>query len=71
MDPGGSSAPTARECTHRWDVVTHGRQHGHISDVGGRDGRGQRQPVPVAAQMELAPGLATIDGICAHLVPPL
>ena len=31
--------------------------------------RGQRQPTTLADQVQLAPGLATIDRICAHVVP--
>jgi hypothetical protein len=39
-------------------------------DVGGGYRRGQGQPAAVADQVELAPRLATIDRICAHVVPP-
>jgi hypothetical protein len=48
VDLGGSTAPTTRGCTHRWDVIDHGRQHGHVRDVGGGDDRGQRQAAAVA-----------------------
>jgi hypothetical protein len=70
VDLVGSHPPPPRRRAHRWDVVDHGRQHGHISDVGRGDHRGQRQPADLTDQVELAPRLATIDGICAHLVPP-
>jgi hypothetical protein len=41
----------------------------NIRDVGGGNRRRQRQPATVADQVELAPRLATIDRICAHVVP--
>ena len=44
--------------TMAWNMV--------VVDVGG----GQRQPVAVADEAELGSRLATIDGICAHVVPP-
>jgi hypothetical protein len=69
VEASGSSALPPRRRAHRWNVVHHGRQHGHVSDVGGGDHRGQWQPTAVADQVELAPRLATIHGICAHLVP--
>src|SRR5215216_3957838 len=43
---------------------------GGVGHVGGGHHRGQRQPTTVADQVEPAPRLATIDWICAHLVPP-
>jgi hypothetical protein len=69
MDFGGSSAPPPRWRAHRRDGVDNGLQHGHVNDVGGGHRGGQRQPVAVADQVELAPRLATIDRICANLVP--
>jgi hypothetical protein len=69
VDLARPGAPTARRRTDRRDVVEDRLEHDGVVDVGGGDGRGQRQPTTVADQVELAPGLATIDGICAHLVP--
>jgi hypothetical protein len=40
-----------------------------VGNVGGGDRRGKRQPTAVADQVQLAPRLAAIDGICAHMVP--
>jgi hypothetical protein len=69
MNLGRSGAPPPRRCAHRRDVVDHGRQHGHVRDVGGGNRGSQWQPVAVADQVEFAPRLATIDRICAHVVP--
>jgi hypothetical protein len=68
--PCPAGCADARRRTDRRDVIEDRLEHGGVVDVGGGDGRGQRQPTTVADQVELAPGLATIDGICAHLVPP-
>jgi hypothetical protein len=38
-------------------------------DVGRGHHRGQRQPVPPQGEVDLGPWLATIDGICANMVP--
>jgi hypothetical protein len=38
--------------------------------VGGGDRHGQRQPTPLADQVQLGPGLAAIDRTCANMVPP-
>jgi hypothetical protein len=53
---GGTSSRTA------WNMV--------VSATWRRSPHGQRQPTTVADQLQLAPRLATIDGMCAHLVPP-
>jgi hypothetical protein len=34
------------------------------------DNHGQRQPTPLADQVQLGPGLAAIDRTCANVVPP-
>ena len=69
MDPGGSGTPPSSRGTDRRDVLHDRLERGGVGDVGGGHHRGQRQPATVAGQVELGPGLATIDGICAHLVP--
>jgi hypothetical protein len=69
-EPWPSGAPTARRRTDRRNVIQDRLEHDGVGHVGGGHDRGQRQPTTVADQVELAPGLATIDGICAHLVPP-
>jgi hypothetical protein len=70
MDLGGSDAPPPRRPADWRDVIQDGLKHRGVVDVGGGDRGGQRQPAAVADQVELAPRLATIDGICAHMVPP-
>jgi hypothetical protein len=73
VEAGGSSAPPPRGCAHRWNVVDHGRQHGHVSDVGGGDRGGQRQPTAVAGQQarwSLVPGLPRSTGFAPTWSPP-
>ena len=70
VDLGGPAAPPPSWRTDRRDVLHDHLEHGGVVDVGGGHHRGQRQPAIVADQVELASRLATIDGICAHLVPP-
>jgi uncharacterized membrane protein len=43
--------------------------HGHVRNVGGGHRRGQRQPAPLTDELERGPRLATIDRICAYVVP--
>jgi hypothetical protein len=69
MDPGWSDPPPPRWRADRRNVTNDRRQHGRVSQVGGGDHCRQRQPTTVANEMELAPRLATIDGICAHMIP--
>jgi hypothetical protein len=69
MNLPGSAASPPRRRQHRWDVAQHGLEYGGVGHVGGGDGRGQRQPAAVADQVDLRPGLATIDRICAHMIP--
>jgi hypothetical protein len=63
-------APPTRRRADRRDIVDDRLQHGHVRDVGGGDHRGQRLPGRVAGKVDLGPGLATIDGICANVIPP-
>jgi hypothetical protein len=69
VDLGRSSAPPPNSRADRRNVLHDRLEHGGVARVGGGDGRGQRQPAAVADQVKLAPGLATIDRICAHMVP--
>jgi hypothetical protein len=69
VDLGRSSAPPPRRRTDRRHIVQDGCEHGGVSGVGRGDRRGQWQPVAVADQVQLASRLATIDGICGHVVP--
>jgi hypothetical protein len=71
MDLGRSAAPATRRAPHRRDIVEQRLEHRGVVDVGGGDHGGQRQPTTVADQVQLGSRLATIDGICAHVVPPL
>jgi hypothetical protein len=70
VDRAGSSAPLPRRRADRRNVLHDRLEHGGVIDVGGSDHGGQRQPTAVADQMELGSRLATIDRICAHVVPP-
>jgi hypothetical protein len=70
VELAGPAAPPPRRRQHRRDIVQEGLEHGGVAHVGSGDHRGQRQPATVAEQMELGPRLATIDRICAHMVPP-
>jgi len=69
VDLDGSGAPPPSLRTDRRNVLHDRLEHGGVVDVGGGHHRGQRQPATVADQMELASRLATIDRICAHMVP--
>jgi hypothetical protein len=69
VDRPWPGASPARRCADGWKVVDHRLQHGHIGDACGGDRRGKGQPLSVADQVQLGPGLAAIDGICAHVVP--
>jgi hypothetical protein len=62
-------AALTRGRADRRDIVDDRRKHGGVGDVGGGHHRGKRQPAPVADQVQLAPRLATIDWICANVVP--
>src|SRR5512132_1420893 len=66
----GPGAPPPRRGPHRRHVLQDRLEHGGVVDVGGGDRGGQREPSCVADQVELAPRPATIDWICAHVVPP-
>jgi hypothetical protein len=67
--PRRSSAPLPRWRADRRDVIHDRLEHGGVVDVGGSDHGGQRKPTAVADQVDLASRLATIDRICAHMVP--
>jgi hypothetical protein len=69
VDGARSSAPPPGRRQHRRHIVEHGLEHRGVVHVGGGDHRGQRQPTTVTDQVELGPRLATIDRICAHVVP--
>ena len=64
----GASPPGRR--TDRRNVIQDRLERAGVVDVGGGHRGGQRQPATVADQVELASRLATIDWICAHVVPP-
>jgi hypothetical protein len=70
MELGGPSAPPPRRGPHRRHVIHDRLEHRGVVDIGGGHRCGQRQPTAVADQVELASRLATIDWICAHVVPP-
>jgi len=70
MDRTGAGAPPPRRCPDRWDVLHDGLEHGGVVNVGRGHHGGQGQPAAVTDQLQLGSRLATIDGICAHLVPP-
>jgi len=71
MDLGWPAPPTPGGHADRREVVQHGLEHGRVVCIGrAQDGR-QRQPAALAGQMQLGPGLAPIDRICAGQVPPL
>ena len=65
----GSGPPPAGWGQHRRDIVQDRGEHGHVGDVGRRHDRGQRQPAPLAGEVDLGPRLAAIDRICANVVP--
>ena len=71
VDRAWPGAPMARRRTDRWNVIQDRLERGGVVDVGGGHRGGQGQPAAVADELELGPGLAPIDGICAYLVPPL
>ena len=66
----GPGTPLACGSPDRRDVVHDGLEHGGVVDVGRGHHRRQGQPAAVADQLQLGPRLATIDWICAHVVPP-
>jgi hypothetical protein len=70
VDLARSLAPLSRRRPDRRNVIQDGCEHDGVAGVGGGHRRRQRQPTAVADQVELGPRLATIDGICAHVVPP-
>ena len=70
VDLAGSGTAPSRRGADRWHVVHDRLEHGGVVDVGGRHHRGKRHPTAVADQVELGSRLATIDWICAHVVPP-
>src|SRR5215218_6191187 len=63
----GASPPSRR--TDRRNVIQDRLERVGVVDVGGGHRGRQRQPATVADQLEPASRLATIDWICAHLVP--
>jgi hypothetical protein len=69
MNGARAGAPPPSRRPDRRHVIQDRREHEGIGNVGGGDGHGQRQPATLADQVELGPGLAPIDRICAHLVP--
>jgi hypothetical protein len=74
VDLAGPAAPPSRpraRRAHRGHVVRQCLEQQGVVDVGSRHRRGQRQAVPLADQVNLGSGLATIDGICADVVPPV
>jgi hypothetical protein len=70
VDLARSSAPLPRWRANRQDIVKDRFEHRGVIDVGGSDHDGKWLPATVAHHVELASRLATIDGICAHVVPP-
>jgi hypothetical protein len=70
MHLGRSGPPPPRRRPDRRDVGHDRLEHGRVVDVGGGHHHGQREPAGIADQVELASRLATVDWICAHVVPP-
>jgi len=70
IDLARPAPPPSRRRAHRGHVIQQRREQQDVRHVGGGDHGGQRQPAAVADQVELGPWLATIDGICANVVPP-
>jgi hypothetical protein len=71
VDRPGPAAPPTRRHAHRWNIVHQPLEDHAVVDVGGRHRDGKRQALAVGDKMELGAWLAPVDGICAHLVPPL
>src|SRR5215207_10192689 len=70
MNGGGAGASPPSRRPDRRNVGHDGLEHGGAVEVGRGHHDAQRHPAIVADQVELASRLATIDGICAHVVPP-
>src|SRR4029453_4452253 len=80
VDLVGSPTPPTGWGRHGRDIIQERLEHDGVARVGGGDHRRQRQAARVAAKVELAPRLATIDWIAppwspafgahAHGVPP-
>jgi hypothetical protein len=71
VDRAGPGAAPSRGRADRRQVVHNRLEHGGVVDVGGGHHRGKRQPGTVADQVELGPGLAPVDRVCAHKSPAL
>jgi hypothetical protein len=70
VDCAGPAAPPTAGVAHRRHVVHQRLEHGAVVDDGRRHRDRQRQATAVADQVEFGAGLATIDGICANMIPP-
>jgi hypothetical protein len=70
VELAGPGAPPACRRSDRRHVVHDGLEHDGVVDVGRGHHCSQGQSTAVADQLQLGPRLATIDGICAHMVPP-
>jgi hypothetical protein len=63
VDRAGSGPPPPSRRTDRRDVGHDRLEHGGVVEIGRGHHRGQQQPAAIAAQVELASRLATIDWI--------
>jgi hypothetical protein len=70
VDRTRAGPPPPSRRPDRRDVVHDRLEHDGVVDVGRGHHNTQRHPAIVTDQMELASRLATIDGICAHVVRP-
>jgi hypothetical protein len=69
VDRSRPGATPTRRGADRRQIVYDRLEHGRVGDDSGSDRGGKRQPTAVADQVQLAPRLATIDRICANVVP--
>ena len=65
----GSGPPPAGQGQHRRDIVQDRGEHGHVGDVGRRHDRGQRQPAPLAGEVDLGPGMPRSTGFAPTWSP--
>jgi hypothetical protein len=71
VDRRWPGAPPSRRRADRWHVIQNRCQQGGIGNVGGGDGRGQRQPTALTDQVELDPGLQRSTGLAPTWAPTL
>jgi hypothetical protein len=64
-----AAAPLACWRAHRGDVVQQRLEHGAVACVGRGHQQRQRQPAAVNRQVQPAPGLGSVDRVCANVVP--